>query len=1773
MDSTGGGGGAANVIAATATTTATSVSAPLEASKASIAGYSTHSIGQSANGGAATSTLTSTSTSTATAAKKAPAKMKVSDALFDDSDDDMFGDSTPIAKAPAKAALAEKKSAMFDNSEDGGVTFVSAPARKAAVATATPLIAGYSTRAISQWSTDDVVSWAKDNKLKFDFDLLAEYDVNGAMLMEMDNTMLEEDLEVTKKLIRLKIMQAIKKEISAESALTITTSPVLPATSDYGTGSSSSTSISSTSRYQFKRLLGKGSFGAVELVHDTKQNVDVAKKIGHSGTLAEANQNLMEAKVMLQIKHPNTVQFMDFYLDQDKYNQFQVNIIMEFCSGGDLQNQIKDQAEAPFSEPDVAHVLSSCLKGLDYIHQQKMIHRDIKPGNILLAKPGAIIDTTVKIADFGLAKDIEMKSMASQIMSMKSVSGKAGTEVFMAPEVYHGQKYKSNVDLWSLGIMMIYMMSLKKPTGVIDDVQKATRLLNTIKPLTYSSSLKEQCALMVELNILQRPTANNLLLRLTSGISLPPVDIVAALMCPHLQSDPVRTACDDSTDGCLHHLLQQLKDGNIGERTKTMISKCLRKAADQAVAMIAAVPPAEVSTISASFLKGLQAAIASVAAPGESSSKEQALHERLNSVKQVMLHFAHTVLRFCTRPMLVDETTVLEMLNKMVVEPAIQCMRDGIRKMQGDVRGDTAYYSLQLDKLSKHDKAIYSAEFSKRTTGSESNKLDFESMCNAITALSDQVSSSNPPPRQQPTGDPLKLMCLCVDVMPQFEAIVRSMLGDVERIKLVFRDETKALYRVGEKSILKGPSSKSNNGDGILLDDTSLDCSAVCDVVGCLVICQDFKCMKDVVDKFKEQVQSPKEEGADVYQLKSRWTVGSDGGWRDLMCMLAISEAGSSTAPIICEVQVVLDTMFNARKGMKGHQAYAKFRSFFEMLNFEGLLPTTTGQPPARATAAGVPHLFGQPSAPMFEDTNPLGTMANSLASIAGPKEAGRQVVPNGWEKRQQRNGRTYYVNHTMRTTHWELPESVSERVATDAAAAAAAATTGLAVPPSPNMQTLCDMGFTDMGRNALVLQHNDENIERAISDLTADNVSDGGDGGGGGSGGRMKIAQVVKREGVRIRSNIGLNSTVVGKCEPGDTMEIYEEKHHAERGDDFVRVRIKTLAVASGGAQLVGWTTWLYNSISYLNLLPATTSGGSSSAPAPATPPASAPATVRLLGGAHAKLCSACGYTEESIALFCIKCGEKFRLASVPLAVASGGGTVVKDISVKAGIDKCIGGAGIYKCMAQNGVAHRTEPNQTSTRNSQRNTKYGEIREAVAIVEGINGSGTAMQYLQWQSGGYSAFTHPSNSTTPLFTLIRAIGPGGGVVSTPALQKELCTAITRGSAIEVVRKLLEEGGADPSVPEPANPTWSPLYLAAMDGQLELVSLLLKHNADPYKAGKDGFFSKSTPLQKATKNGHTAVASWLQLYIRVQKQLCAAIEAGDIELVRKLLAEDGADPSVAGPEDPMRPPVYLASKGGQFEVVKILLEHSGDPNQVKTDNGVTPIYTAASNGRLDIAEVLLKHNADVNRAETDYGTTPLYAAAAATTILDSHTAVVHLLKQHSAVLSAADMQFMQNNLRAAIMKHSVDAVRKLLVNGASPSTPGSDDPGEPPLTLAAQEGNCDIVAVLLKHSADLNQGTTPRGSTPLLSAACKGHLRVVELLLRHNAIVNKAQTGDGPTPLYMAAQNGHRDVAELLLKNHADVNLADSDDGWTPLRAAQNTKRYAVANLLKQYGAV
>ncbi|XP_026185419.1 mitogen-activated protein kinase kinase kinase kinase 5 isoform X2 [Mastacembelus armatus] len=153
-----------------------------------------------------------------------------------------------------------------------------------------------------------------------------------------------------------------------------------------------------------------------------------------------------EIVIVKSCKHPNIVAYYGSYIRANK-----LWICMEFCGGGSLQDVY--HVTGPLSEPQIAYICREMLQGLDYLHAQKKIHRDIKGANILLNDQGE-----VKLADFGISAQI-----TDTLARRKSF---IGTPYWMAPEVAAVEikgGYNELCDIWSVGITAIELAELQPP--------------------------------------------------------------------------------------------------------------------------------------------------------------------------------------------------------------------------------------------------------------------------------------------------------------------------------------------------------------------------------------------------------------------------------------------------------------------------------------------------------------------------------------------------------------------------------------------------------------------------------------------------------------------------------------------------------------------------------------------------------------------------------------------------------------------------------------------------------------------------------------------------------------------------------------------------------------------------------------------------------------------------------------------------------------------------------------------------------------------------------------------------------------------------------------------------------------------------------------------------------------------------------------------------------------------------------------------------------------
>src|SRR5918912_2565967 len=171
-------------------------------------------------------------------------------------------------------------------------------------------------------------------------------------------------------------------------------------------------------RYRVERLLGRGGMAAVYLAHDERLDRRVAIKRLHADSpVAAARRFAREAKLGASLSHPNLVWVFDTVADEDG-----VLIVMEYVPGTTLARELQ---AGPLRPRRAVEVISGVATALDHAHEHGVVHRDVKPANVLLGTGG-----TVKLADLGIARAAEHTRITSSGVVL-------GTASYMAPESRH----------------------------------------------------------------------------------------------------------------------------------------------------------------------------------------------------------------------------------------------------------------------------------------------------------------------------------------------------------------------------------------------------------------------------------------------------------------------------------------------------------------------------------------------------------------------------------------------------------------------------------------------------------------------------------------------------------------------------------------------------------------------------------------------------------------------------------------------------------------------------------------------------------------------------------------------------------------------------------------------------------------------------------------------------------------------------------------------------------------------------------------------------------------------------------------------------------------------------------------------------------------------------------------------------------------------------------------------------------------------------------------
>lgn len=239
--------------------------------------------------------------------------------------------------------------------------------------------------------------------------------------------------------------------------------------------------------YSVVRFLGRGSFGVVLMVHGPAElfptwSASVAQQpqyfamklvpcdhVDDNEAVKARARALAEANLMRRLRHPHIVSCHEVHFDAQRKL---VWLLLDFMDGGDLDSLLKNRrgmCGQPFEGVFLHRSLAAVGGALRYIHAQGVLHRDVKPANVLLSRGGH----DIKLADFGVSKLLEVTAHAGTIL---------GTPAYMSPEIVSGQPYGPPSDAWGCGACIYELASLRRPFEASNQLALVIQIVEQAPP-------------------------------------------------------------------------------------------------------------------------------------------------------------------------------------------------------------------------------------------------------------------------------------------------------------------------------------------------------------------------------------------------------------------------------------------------------------------------------------------------------------------------------------------------------------------------------------------------------------------------------------------------------------------------------------------------------------------------------------------------------------------------------------------------------------------------------------------------------------------------------------------------------------------------------------------------------------------------------------------------------------------------------------------------------------------------------------------------------------------------------------------------------------------------------------------------------------------------------------------------------------------------------------------------------------------------------------------
>ncbi|KAG8341439.1 Protein kinase domain [Trypanosoma vivax] len=256
------------------------------------------------------------------------------------------------------------------------------------------------------------------------------------------------------------------------------------------------------SRYRKLKTIGKGSFGEAVLVRSREDGKRYVVKAIESAAMSpkEKRDVQNEIRILAAINHPNIIRYHEHFEDGTI-----IFIVMEYADGGDLNTRIKEAKKrdpaAPFDPKLVMFWFLQICMALKYLHDNHILHRDLKSANIFLTAKNV-----VKLGDFGISTVLQNTLACARTV--------CGTPYYFSPELCQNKPYNNKSDVWALGVILYELLTLQRPflARSLKELLKKI-LVGQYDPIpsTVPVEIRSLCVALLQTNPTQRPSINRIL--------------------------------------------------------------------------------------------------------------------------------------------------------------------------------------------------------------------------------------------------------------------------------------------------------------------------------------------------------------------------------------------------------------------------------------------------------------------------------------------------------------------------------------------------------------------------------------------------------------------------------------------------------------------------------------------------------------------------------------------------------------------------------------------------------------------------------------------------------------------------------------------------------------------------------------------------------------------------------------------------------------------------------------------------------------------------------------------------------------------------------------------------------------------------------------------------------------------------------------------------------------------------------------------------------------